>query len=60
VFYRWESRFALHEDTVVHAAAVAALCYSIACAETFFMANDFMSEQFRYLDRERMPKYGPI
>jgi cycloeucalenol cycloisomerase len=39
---------------------VLGLCYAIAYAETLFMANDFMADQFHYLDRERMLKYGSI
>lgn len=33
---------------------------SKAWGETFFMANDFMADQFYYLDRERMLRFGSI
>jgi cycloeucalenol cycloisomerase len=47
-------------NSLVMAAAVALLAYGIAYAETFVVANDFMVEQFHYLNRARMLSYGSI
>lgn len=40
------------------AIVVLVLAYGLAYAETFFMATDFLSDLFRYEDRDKMLKWG--
>ena len=53
-------RTGLRPGRATTALAVVALSYAVAWAETFFMANELISDTFEYLDLPRMLRYGSL
>jgi cycloeucalenol cycloisomerase len=59
VMRRWLTSSA-RPNPLVTVALLAALSFAMAFGETWFMAQDFMQDYFRYEDRAAMLRYGSI
>ena len=59
VMRRWLTSSA-RPNPVITVALLATLSFALAFGETWFMAQDFMKDYFRYEDRSAMLRYGSI